>query len=166
MIKDEKDPEDDAIATQSSVLSPQSSALSPQSSPTPLVVAIDGPSGSGKSTVGKALARQLGYLFIDSGAVYRAVACKAIQTNTPLKDSAAVALLARQSDIRLEGDPDQLHVFLDGRDVTKEARLPDASHASSVVATIAEVREARRNPLQPQHPLVPRRTRLDVGDGR
>src|SRR4030095_9657974 len=119
-----------------------SSVLSPQSSYSSLVVAIDGPSGSGKSTVGKAIARRLGYLYIDSGAVYRAVACKAIQTNTPLNDAPEIARLARQSDIRLEGDPDQLHVFLDGRDVTKETRLPDASHASSVVATIPEVREA------------------------
>jgi cytidylate kinase len=107
-----------------------------------LVISIDGPSGSGKSTVGKLLARRLGYLYIDSGAVYRAVGCKAISTNTPLEDSSALARLARESDIRLEGDPDHLQVFLDGRNVTSEIRLPDASHASSVVATIAEVREA------------------------
>ena len=107
-----------------------------------VIIAIDGPSGSGKSTVGKALARCLGYLYIDSGAVYRAVACKAIHTNTPLEHSTALARLARDSDIRLEGDPDHLEVFLDGRDVTTETRMPDASHVSSVVATIAEVREA------------------------
>jgi CMP/dCMP kinase len=107
-----------------------------------LVISIDGPSGSGKSTVGKVLARRLGYLYIDSGAVYRAVGCKAINTNTPLEDEPALARLARESDIRLEGDPDHLQVFLDGRNVTSEIRLPDASHASSVVATIAEVREA------------------------
>jgi cytidylate kinase len=107
-----------------------------------LVIAIDGPSGSGKSTVGKALARRLGYLYIDSGAVYRAVAHKALGTNTPLEDTAAVARLAHQSKIKLEGDPDHLRVFLDARDVSAEIRLADASHASSVVATIPEVREA------------------------
>ena len=107
-----------------------------------LVIAIDGPSGSGKSTVGKAIARRLGYLYIDSGAVYRAVGLKAIGTNTPLEDALAVARLARQSEIKLEGDPDDLRVFLDGRDVSREIRLPVASHASSVVASIAEVREA------------------------
>lgn len=107
-----------------------------------LVVAIDGPSGSGKSTVGKAVARRLGYLYIDSGAVYRAVGLKALDTRTPLEDVAAVARLARRSKINLEGDPDHLSVSLDGRDVTAAIRLPDASHASSVVATIAEVREA------------------------
>jgi cytidylate kinase len=141
MSKIERDAEEEnTVLTQSSVLGPQSSPLSPQSSA--LVIAIDGPSGSGKSTVGKAIARRLRYLYIDSGAVYRAVACKAIQTNTPLENAMAIARLARDSDIRLEGDPDHLQVFLDGRDVTKETRLPEASHSSSVVATIPEVREA------------------------
>ena len=107
-----------------------------------LVIAIDGPSGSGKSTVGKAIARRLGYLYIDSGAVYRAVGLKALETNTPLDDAASVAGLALKSKIKLEGDPDHLRVFLDGRDVSEQIRLPDASHASSVVATIPEVREA------------------------
>lgn len=107
-----------------------------------LVIAIDGPSGSGKSTVGKAIARRLGYLYIDSGAVYRAVGRKALDTNTSLEDAAAVARLARQANIKLEGDPDHLRVFLDGVDVSEQIRLPDASHASSVVATIPEVREA------------------------
>ncbi|MEN3331277.1 MAG: CMP/dCMP kinase [Blastocatellia bacterium] len=107
-----------------------------------LVIAIDGPSGVGKSTVGKALARHLGYLFIDSGAVYRAVGRKALDSAVPLDDAAAIAQIARDADIRLEGDPDHLRVFLDGREVTDEIRLPDASHASSVVATIPEVREA------------------------
>ena len=107
-----------------------------------IVIAIDGPSGSGKSTVGKAIAGRLGYLYIDSGAVYRAIGLKTVETNTALEDSAAIARLARQSEIKLGGNPDHLKVFLDGRDVSTEIRLPDASHASSVVATIPEVREA------------------------
>ena len=107
-----------------------------------IIIAIDGPSGSGKSTVGKAIACRLGYLYIDSGAVYRAIGLRTVETNTALDDSSAIARLARQSEINLEGDPDHLKVFLDGRDVTTEIRLPDASHASSVVATIPEVREA------------------------
>jgi cytidylate kinase len=107
-----------------------------------LVIAIDGPSGSGKSSVGKAIARRLGYLYIDSGAVYRAVGRKALDTNTPLEDAASVAWLAGQANIKLEGDPDHLRVVLDGCDVSEQIRLPDASHASSVVATIPEVREA------------------------
>ena len=107
-----------------------------------LVIAIDGPSGSGKSTVGKAIAQRLGYLYIDSGAVYRAVGRKAVDADIALEDRAAVATLARQVSIKLEGEPDHLRVLLDGRDVSHQIRLPDASHASSVVATIPEVREA------------------------
>ncbi len=107
-----------------------------------LVIAIDGPSGSGKSTVGKAIAQRLGYLYIDSGAVYRAVGRKAVDTNIALEDRAAVARLAREASIKLEGEPDHLRVLLDGRDVSHQIRLPDASHASSVVATIPDVREA------------------------
>lgn len=107
-----------------------------------LVIAIDGPSGSGKSTVGKAIARRLDYLYIDSGAVYRAIGRKAIDIGTPLRDATSVARLARESEIKLIGDPDHLQVLLDAHDVTDAIRLPDASHASSVVATIPEVREA------------------------
>jgi cytidylate kinase len=107
-----------------------------------LIIAIDGPSGVGKSTLGKLLARRLGYLYIDSGAVYRAVGRKAIESGVRLDDREALARIARESEIGLEGDPDHLRVYLDGRDVTREIRLPDSSHASSVVATIPEVREA------------------------
>ena len=105
-----------------------------------LIIAIDGPSGSGKSTVGKTLARALGYTYIDSGAVYRAVGLKALLTNTPLSDARSIARLARASAISLQGDPDHLQVFLDGSDVTSEIRTPESSHASSVIATISEVR--------------------------
>ena len=108
----------------------------------PLVVAIDGPSGVGKSTLGKALARRLGHLYIDSGAVYRAVGRKALDAGAPLEDLDRIAKLARDSAIRLEGDPDHLRVFLDDRDVTAEIRLPDASSASSIVAANPGVREA------------------------
>jgi len=105
-----------------------------------LVIAIDGPSGSGKSTVGRTIARFLGYLYIDSGAVYRAVGLKALMTNTPLTDTGSIAQLARDSSISLKGDPDHLQIFLDDQNVTAEIRTPDSSHASSVVATVSEVR--------------------------
>ena len=105
-----------------------------------LVIAIDGPSGSGKSTVGRTIARFLGYLYIDSGAVYRAVGLKSLMTNTPLTDTGSIAQLARDSSIVLKGDPDHLQIFLDDQNVTAEIRTPDSSHASSVVATLSEVR--------------------------
>jgi cytidylate kinase len=122
-----------------------------------LTIAIDGPSGVGKSTLGKAIARRLGYQYIDSGALYRAIGCLAIDSGVRLDDpvatargtegapgtvtSAAVASLARRADILLEGDSEHLTVTLNGVDVTQRIRLPDASHAASVVATMPEVRE-------------------------
>ncbi|HEY6330177.1 MAG TPA: (d)CMP kinase, partial [Blastocatellia bacterium] len=101
-----------------------------------LTIAIDGPSGAGKSTLGKAIARALGYQYVDSGAVYRAVGVLALERSVPLSDSARIAELAQQSSIREEGDPDSLRVLIDGEDVTARIRQPDASHASSVVATV------------------------------
>jgi cytidylate kinase len=106
------------------------------------VIAIDGPSGSGKSTLGKAVARRLGFQYIDSGAVYRAIGCKALDSGVNLEDLDALAALAREADIRLEGKPDELRVYLDGKDVSDAIRRPDASHASSVVATVEGVRDA------------------------
>jgi cytidylate kinase len=107
-----------------------------------LVIAIDGPSGSGKTTLGKELAKRLGYEYIDSGAVYRAVGLKALLGGIPLDDAARLARSASESDIKLTGDPDHLRVYLDGRDVTEQIRLPEVSQAASVVATIPQVREA------------------------
>src|SRR5262249_56840235 len=105
-----------------------------------MIIAIDGPSGAGKSTLGKALARRLGYLYIDSGAVYRAVASLALDRGASPWDEAAVAGLARDASIKLEGDPDHLRILLDGADITERIRRPDASRASSVVATLSQVR--------------------------
>jgi cytidylate kinase len=107
-----------------------------------LIIAIDGPSGVGKSTLGKALARRFNLLFIDSGAVYRAIGLKTLHTQTPLDDVEAIAQLARTSHIELAGDPDDLHIYLDGEDVTSQIRTPEVSRAASVVATIPEVRQA------------------------
>jgi cytidylate kinase len=107
-----------------------------------LIIAIDGPSGAGKSTLGKALARALGYQYIDSGAVYRAIGSAAINNGLPLDDAMALSELARQSAISLEGDPDHLRVVFNGADVTLAIRKPEASRAASVVATIPAVRDA------------------------
>jgi CMP/dCMP kinase len=106
----------------------------------PLIIAIDGPSGAGKSTLGRRLARELGLLYIDTGAMYRAVALAAEGEGANLSDAERVAEVARRVSIRLEGDPDSLRVILDGRDVSAEIRGEGVGGAASVVSTIPEVR--------------------------
>lgn len=106
----------------------------------PLIIAIDGPSGAGKSTLGRRLARELGLLYIDTGAMYRAVALAAEGEGADLADAERVAEVARRVSIRLEGDPDSLRVLLDGRDVSAEIRGEGVGGAASVVSTIPEVR--------------------------
>jgi len=107
-----------------------------------MIIAIDGPSGSGKSTLGRRLARELGLLYIDTGSMYRAVALAVIESSMNEKDDIAVGDLARRVEIDLGGDPDSLHVFLDGHDVSARIRDEDVTHVSSVVSTIPEVRRA------------------------
>jgi cytidylate kinase len=97
-----------------------------------VLVAIDGPAGAGKSTVARALARRLGFTYLDSGAMYRCVALLSLAE--PLSEAAALARAAR---IELEGP-----VLLDGRDVTEEIRTPEVSEAASVVAADPAVRDA------------------------
>ena len=106
----------------------------------PFIIAIDGPSGAGKSTLGRRLARELGLLYIDTGAMYRAVALAAAREGADPSDADAVAEVARRASIRLEGDPDSLRVILDGRDVSAEIRGEGVGGAASVVSTIPEVR--------------------------
>jgi cytidylate kinase len=106
----------------------------------PLIIAIDGPSGAGKSTLGRRLARELGLLYIDTGAMYRAAALAAVNAGVELSDAERVAEVARRASIRLEGDPDSLRVILDGRDVSQEIRGEGVGQAASVVSAIPEVR--------------------------
>lgn len=110
--------------------------------PRPLIIAIDGPSGSGKSTLGRMLARELGLLYIDTGSMYRAVALAVIESTLNESDDVAVGSLAEKIDIDLGGDPDSLHVTLDGRDVSDRIRDEDVTHVSSIVSTIPAVRRA------------------------
>lgn len=105
--------------------------------PEPFVVAIDGPAGAGKSTVARAVADRLGFLFLDTGAMYRALTWKVMQQEVAWDDEAAIGQLARQTRIRLA--PDQ--VLVDGFDVTRQIRHPDVSRHVSLVARVPEVRE-------------------------
>ncbi|HKM82145.1 MAG TPA: (d)CMP kinase, partial [Candidatus Acidoferrum sp.] len=113
-----------------------------------LTIAIDGPAGSGKSTVARRTAALLGYLYLDSGAMYRAVALKALERNIPIENEAALEALTRETRIELKSPtPEQEaaglknRVFLDGREVTEEIRTAEVAQAASRLATIAGVRE-------------------------
>jgi CMP/dCMP kinase len=113
-----------------------------------LTIAIDGPAGSGKSTVARRVAAMLGYLYLDSGAMYRAVALKALERKIPLENDAQLESLARETHIELKAPtPEQEaaglknRVFLDGREVTEQIRTAEVAQAASRLATIAGVRE-------------------------
>jgi cytidylate kinase len=107
-----------------------------------MIIAIDGPSGAGKSTLGRRLARDLNLLYIDTGAMYRAAALAVIESKVGMEDEQQVAQVVTHADINLEGDPDSLHVLLDGRDVSQRIRTEEVSHAASVISIIPEVRRA------------------------
>jgi cytidylate kinase len=107
-----------------------------------LIIAIDGPVGSGKSTIGKRLAERLGYLYVDTGAMYRAVTWKALKAGLSLEDADALTELAERSRITLEGEPERLRVLIDGQDVTAEIRSPEISRATSIISTVPGVRRA------------------------
>jgi cytidylate kinase len=103
-----------------------------------LVIAIDGPSGAGKSTAGRALARQLGYTFLDTGAMYRALALKALREGVPLDAPEKLADLARRT--RMDLDAGGEVVRLDGEDVTTAIRTREVSAAASRVSVHPPVR--------------------------
>jgi cytidylate kinase len=102
----------------------------------PLVIAIDGPSGVGKGTVARAIARELGYRHVDSGAMYRAVAWKALREGVALDDEAPVSALAAVARI----DVTDTHVTVDGIDVTRAIRTPEIDRAAAAVARLPRVR--------------------------
>ena len=113
-----------------------------------LTIAIDGPAGSGKSTVARRVASMLGYLYLDSGAMYRAVALKALERGVPLENDVLLETLARETHIELKAPRAEQEaaglknrVFLDGREVTEEIRTGEVAQAASRLATIAGVRE-------------------------
>ncbi|HEY3987869.1 MAG TPA: (d)CMP kinase [Acidobacteriaceae bacterium] len=114
--------------------------MSERSTRPPLIVAIDGPAGAGKSTVARALARRFGLLNLESGAMYRAFALKAIQAGVPTRDAAALEVLAHTTEVRLEPDTDGNRVLLDGADITSQLRTPQITAAASEVSVHPPIR--------------------------
>lgn len=105
-----------------------------------LVVAIDGPAGAGKSTVARLAAEKLGYTYIDTGAMYRGVAWKALQQKQEITD-ALILDVVRDIDVDLRYADGRTTVVVDGTDVTGEIRTPEVSHIVSQVARLGLVRE-------------------------
>jgi CMP/dCMP kinase len=115
----------------------------PSANPIPsrkLIIAIDGPAGAGKSTIASRLARKLGYVNLESGAMYRALALKAIERDASLDDEAALVQMAQDSQIRLEPAIGGNRTLLDGRDVSSRIRERDVTEAASRVSVHPGVR--------------------------
>lgn len=110
-----------------------------------MIIAIDGPSGAGKSSVAKAVAKKLGFSCLDTGAMYRAVAWRALQNGTALDDAEALGAIARGYDIEfghVEGEPVPKRVFIGGAEVTEAIRTAEIDRAVSPVSAVPAVREA------------------------
>lgn len=106
-----------------------------------LKIAIDGPAGAGKSTVARRIAEELGILYIDTGAMYRALTWKALQSKINLSDPGELHQLARATVIDLQDNGHGMRVYCDGQDVTTQIRSPEVSRMVSVVAADDNVRQ-------------------------
>lgn len=103
-------------------------------------VAIDGPGGAGKSTISRRLAKELGYIYVDTGALYRAVGLYCIQNNVPMSDLSAVEAALGGIELSLGFSGGEQRVYLNEKDVSAEIRMPEVSMAASAVSAIPAVR--------------------------
>lgn len=127
------------------------------------MIAIDGPSGSGKSTTAREVARRLGLSYLDTGAMYRAVAVAFLDAGVSPDDTAAVIAATTAADIDISLDPDSPWVRVNGRDVTAQIREPRTAQHVSAVATIAE---CRADLVRRQRALMDADPRGCVAEGR
>lgn len=105
-----------------------------------LQIAIDGPAGAGKSTVARAVAQKLGIFYLDTGAMYRAVACKVLKKEIPVNNEEKVSKLAEETEIVLAHDAER-HIWCDGLDYTDEIRSPEVSRTVPLIAAYPRVRK-------------------------
>jgi cytidylate kinase len=105
-------------------------------------IAIDGPAGAGKSTISKKVASELGFVYIDTGAMYRAVGLKAVRCNIDTNDEKGVVSLLSELDIDIRHEGVEQHIYLDGENVSGKIRTPEISMAASNVSRIPAVRLA------------------------
>ncbi len=103
-------------------------------------IAIDGPAGAGKSTIAKAVSKALGCIYIDTGAMYRAIGVTALEKGVDPKDAEKIATILDDIDMKIISKDDGQHILINGNDITGKIRTPDASMAASCVAVIPEVR--------------------------
>ncbi|MDT8324712.1 MAG: (d)CMP kinase [Bacteroidota bacterium] len=108
----------------------------------PFIIAIDGPAGSGKTTTARALARELGFIYVDTGAMYRAVALYVRRKGVSMDDREAICALLPEVDIRLERKGGEQHTLLGGENVEAHIRTQEMSKAASDISAIPCVREA------------------------
>lgn len=121
-------------------MTPEAQSTSPQPARRRIIVAIDGPAGAGKSTIARHLARHFGLLNLETGAMYRAFALKALRLALPLDDVAGLHALTGETQIRLEPGAEENRVLLDGEEVTGQLRNPTVTDAASRVSAIPAIR--------------------------
>jgi CMP/dCMP kinase len=106
------------------------------------IITVDGPAGSGKSTVGRLLAKRLKYLYLDTGAMYRAVALQAKRESVDLKDREEISRLCRDLDLHFKTVDGKTRIFLGSEDISAAIRSPEMDMLSSAISAIKEVRQA------------------------
>ena len=106
-----------------------------------IAIAIDGPAGAGKSTIARLVAKSLGFIYVDTGAMYRAMACYFLAKGAVADDRERIEELCKEASVTITYLDGEQHVWLNGKDITKELRTEAVSHMASVSSTYAKVRD-------------------------